>query len=89
MQAGTENLMTQPLVVKGGDCYAHLATEQIAERFGVGIDAPADQPWRMRDFVRFGPSGARWRIAQHSVWLSSKPPFKRGSSRISLKSNSS
>lgn len=37
----------------------------VAERFKVKIGEPTDQPWAMRDFTLFDPSGVLWRIAQN------------------------
>jgi catechol 2,3-dioxygenase-like lactoylglutathione lyase family enzyme len=60
-----ENFMMHLLVENVDDWHAHLTSERIAERFGVRLDVPVDQPWAMRDFVLFDPSGALWRIAQN------------------------
>jgi uncharacterized glyoxalase superfamily protein PhnB len=43
----------------------HGKASEIAERFGVKIGEPQDQPWAMRDFTLFDPSGVLWRIAQN------------------------
>lgn len=61
----TQNFMMRLLVENVDDWHAHLTSEKIAERFGVKIGAPVDQPWEMRDFELFDPSGVRWRIAQN------------------------
>jgi uncharacterized glyoxalase superfamily protein PhnB len=61
----TQNFMMHLLVENADDWYAHLVKENIAERFGVRIDAPQDQPWAMRDFVLYDPSGVLWRIAHN------------------------
>jgi uncharacterized glyoxalase superfamily protein PhnB len=37
----------------------------IAGKYGVKVGAIELQPWRMRDFVLFDPSGVLWRIAQN------------------------
>lgn len=34
-------------------------------RFGVKLGEPQDQPWGMRDFTLFDPSGVLWRFAQN------------------------
>lgn len=62
----TENFMMHLLVENVDDWHAHLVKENIAARFAVRIDTPADQPWKMRDFVMFDPSGVLWRIAQNT-----------------------
>jgi catechol 2,3-dioxygenase-like lactoylglutathione lyase family enzyme len=43
----------------------HLLVENLADRYGVALGMPEDQPWRMRDFVLKDPSGVLWRIAQN------------------------
>ena len=45
--------------------HRHLSERGIAERYGIRLDAPADRPWRMRDFCMTDPSGVLWRIAQN------------------------
>jgi uncharacterized glyoxalase superfamily protein PhnB len=45
--------------------YAHVCAQGIAQTFGVKITEPEDQPWAMRDFVLFDPSGVMWRVAQN------------------------
>jgi uncharacterized glyoxalase superfamily protein PhnB len=37
----------------------------VAGRFGVKVGDPVDQPWAMRDFTLFDPSGVLWLIAQN------------------------
>ena len=53
------------LVENVDDWYAHVLATGVADRFGVRLDAPQDQPWGMRDFPLFDPSGVLWRIAQN------------------------
>jgi catechol 2,3-dioxygenase-like lactoylglutathione lyase family enzyme len=60
-----DNLMMHLLVQNVDDWYAHVQAQRIAEQFQVRIDAPVNQPWAMRDFVLFDPSGVLWRIAQN------------------------
>jgi hypothetical protein len=45
--------------------HAHVLAARVAERFGVAVGLPQDQPWAMRDFTLFDPSGVLWRIAQN------------------------
>jgi hypothetical protein len=47
------------------DWYAQIQSSGIIERFCIRIGAPQDQPWGMRDFTLFDPSGVLWRIAQN------------------------
>jgi catechol 2,3-dioxygenase-like lactoylglutathione lyase family enzyme len=37
----------------------------VAGKYKVRVDQPANQPWGMRDFVLFDPSGVLWRVAQN------------------------
>jgi uncharacterized glyoxalase superfamily protein PhnB len=37
----------------------------IARKYGVTVGPVALQPWGMRDFVLFDPSGVLWRVAQN------------------------
>jgi hypothetical protein len=43
----------------------HARSKPVAARFDVKIGEPEDQPWGMRDFTLFDPSGVLWRIAQN------------------------
>jgi len=45
--------------------FDHLKAIDVESRFGVKLGTPQDQPWAMRDFTLFDPSGALWRIAQN------------------------
>jgi catechol 2,3-dioxygenase-like lactoylglutathione lyase family enzyme len=60
-----DNLMMHLLVENVDDWYAHVQAQRIAEQFKVRVEAPVNQPWAMRDFVLFDPSGVLWRIAQN------------------------
>lgn len=61
----TENLMMHLLVEDVDAWWQRLRDTGLAERYGVRIGAIERQPWRMRDFVLFDPSGVLWRIAQN------------------------
>jgi uncharacterized glyoxalase superfamily protein PhnB len=37
----------------------------VVTRFGVKVGQPENQPWAMRDFTLFDPSGVLWRVAQN------------------------
>ncbi len=63
--AHTANFMMHLLVENVDAWHRHLAAERIAERFGVRIGPLEDQPWGMRDFALFDPSGVLWRIAMN------------------------
>lgn len=60
-----KNYQMHLLVENVDDWHAHLVAEGVAERFKVDIGTPQDQPWAMRDFTLFDPSGVLWRIAQN------------------------
>jgi hypothetical protein len=61
----TQNFMMHLLVENVDDWHTHLTKEKIAERFTVKIGVPVNQPWAMRDFTLFDPSGVLWRVAQN------------------------
>ena len=73
-----ENFQMHLLVENVDDWHAQVLAAGVAERFGVRIDAPQDQPWGMRDFALFDPSGVLWRIAQNI------PPVSAGQSRSGI-----
>jgi uncharacterized glyoxalase superfamily protein PhnB len=60
-----KNFQMHLLVENVDDWHAHLVATGVADRFGVVIGEPQDQPWAMRDFTLFDPSGVLWRIAQN------------------------
>lgn len=43
----------------------HAVASAVAQQFDVRISDPQDQPWAMRDFTLFDPSGVLWRIGQN------------------------
>lgn len=45
--------------------HEHVVAIGLAEKYRVRVGDPEDQPWRMRDFVLFDPSGVLWRVAQN------------------------
>ena len=54
------------LVENVDDWHAQVIASGVVERFGIRVDAPQDQPWAMRDFPLFDPSGVLWRVAQNT-----------------------
>ena len=52
------------LLVESVDAW-HEKAKTVAERFNVKVGEPENQPWAMRDFTLFDPSGVLWRIAQN------------------------
>jgi catechol 2,3-dioxygenase-like lactoylglutathione lyase family enzyme len=61
----TANFQMHLLVQDVDAWHAHVTNQRLVERFGVRIGTPENQPWAMRDFVLFDPSGVLWRIAQN------------------------
>jgi hypothetical protein len=59
-----ENLMMH-LLVEDVDAWWQQVNEQdIASKYGVKASPPQQQPWGIRDFVLFDPTGILWRIGQ-------------------------
>jgi len=65
VEALAHNFMMHLLVEDVDAWHAQLQEARIAERYGVQLGEIELQPWRMRDFVLFDPSGVLWRIAQN------------------------
>lgn len=63
--AFAKNYQMHLLVENVDDWHAHVLASGIAERFGVQVGRPQDQPWAMRDFTLFDPGGVLWRVAQN------------------------
>ena len=59
------NFQMHLLVENVDDWHRHIMAEDITGRFDVKVGEPADQPWAMRDFTLFDPSGVLWRIGQN------------------------
>ncbi|MEO1338276.1 MAG: VOC family protein [Myxococcota bacterium] len=54
------------LLVEDVDAWhAHVLASGVVDDFGIEVGSPEDQPWGMRDFVLFDPSGVLWRIAKN------------------------
>ncbi len=54
------------LLVEDVDAWhAAIASAGVVQRYGVKLGPVELQPWRMRDFTLFDPSGVLWRIAQN------------------------
>jgi len=60
-----ENLMLHLLVEDVDAWHARVASAGLAQRYGVKVSEIVQQPWRMRDFALWDPSGVLWRIAQN------------------------
>ena len=61
-----KNLMMHLLVEDVDAWRASVSESGVAEKYGVKVTEPTQQPWRMRDFVVIDPSGVMWRIAQNT-----------------------
>lgn len=59
------NFMMHLLVEDVDTWHANLSDAGISQKYSVKIGPIEVQPWRMRDFVLFDPSGVLWRIAQN------------------------
>jgi catechol 2,3-dioxygenase-like lactoylglutathione lyase family enzyme len=64
-EALAKNFMMHLLVQDVDAWHRAIADAGIAATYGVRVGAVELQPWRMRDFVLFDPSGVLWRIAQN------------------------
>jgi len=54
------------LLVQDVDAWhQHVTQSNVVAKYGVRVGRPEDQPWKMRDFVLFDPSGVLWRVAQN------------------------
>jgi uncharacterized glyoxalase superfamily protein PhnB len=54
------------LLVEDVDAWHRAITDSgVPERYKVRVGSVVLQPWRMRDFELFDPSGVLWRIAQN------------------------
>jgi uncharacterized glyoxalase superfamily protein PhnB len=63
VQEHTDNYQMH-LLVENVDAW-HEKAKAVAKRFNVKVVEPENQPWAMRDFTLFDPSGVLWRIAQN------------------------
>ena len=56
------------LLVENVDAW-HEKAKAVANRFKVQVGELENQPWAMRDFTLFDPSGVLWRISQNTPKL--------------------
>ena len=61
-----DNFMLHLLVEDVDAWWANVQEREIAQKYGVRIVPPQQQPWNMRDFVIIDPSGVLWRIGQNT-----------------------
>lgn len=60
-----KNYQMHLLVEDVDDWHAHVVSSGVIKRYGVKVGTPENQPWAMRDFTLFDPSGVLWRVAQN------------------------
>ncbi|OYU45253.1 MAG: glyoxalase [Burkholderiales bacterium PBB4] len=60
-----ENFMMHILVEDVNAWWDHVQASGVAAKYKVRVTDLEDQPWRMRDFCVFDPSGVLWRIGQN------------------------
>lgn len=60
-----ENFMMHILVEDVEAWWQQVHASGVLEKYGVKVTALEDQPWRMRDFCLYDPSGVLWRIGQN------------------------
>ena len=46
--------------------WGQVKASGVETKYGVKVTAIEEQPWKMRDFCLFDPSGVLWRIGQNS-----------------------
>jgi uncharacterized glyoxalase superfamily protein PhnB len=44
----------------------HITASGVIDKYGVKVSEIETQPWKMRDFCLFDPSGVLWRIGQNT-----------------------
>lgn len=64
-EALTEHFMMHILVEDVSAWRAQVEASQVASRYGVKVTEIVTQPWRMKEFCLYDPSGVLWRIAQN------------------------
>lgn len=60
-----ENFVMHLLVEEVDAWWQQIQAARLEERFGTRLIAPQDQPWGIREFMVFDPSGVLWRIGQN------------------------
>lgn len=61
-----ENFMMHILVEDVDAWCKHVEASGVEARYGVRITPIESQPWKMRDFCFYDPSGVLWRIGQNT-----------------------
>ena len=62
-----ENFMMHILVEDVNAWWDHVQQSGVLTKYGVKVTALEDQPWHMRDFCLYDPSGVLWRIGQNTT----------------------
>ena len=65
VQSLAENFMMHILVEDVAAWRQHVTDSGVAAKYAVRVTEIETQPWRMRDFCLFDPSGVVWRIGQN------------------------
>ncbi|MCZ4305725.1 VOC family protein [Zoogloeaceae bacterium G21618-S1] len=65
-EALAENFMMHILVEDVDAWWNHVHESGVLSKYGVSVTDLAEQPWKMRDFCLFDPSGVLWRIGQNT-----------------------
>ncbi len=60
-----ENFMMHLLVEDVEAWWNQVQASGVLTKYGVRVTELVDQPWRMRDFCLYDPSGVLWRIGQN------------------------
>lgn len=63
--AFAKNFQMHLLVEQVDDWYAQVLSSGVIASFGITVGPLENQPWGMREFLVFDPSGVLWRIAQN------------------------
>lgn len=61
-----ENFMMHILVEDVSSWWNHVQASGVLSKYGVKVTDMEEQPWRMRDFCLYDPSGVLWRIGQNT-----------------------
>jgi hypothetical protein len=61
-----ENCMMHILVEDVDAWWTHVVASDVVSKYGVKITDIRQQPWRMRDFCLWDPSGVLWHIGQNT-----------------------
>lgn len=60
-----ENFMMHLLVDDVNAWHQHIIEQGIAEKYAVKLSDVTEQPWGMRDFIIYDPSGVLWHFGEN------------------------